>query len=431
MGSGDEAQDVLVRIRAMGSWENEMALTVADSVAAMLHPLFAPEAVIVRGRGSLPDEELRRADVVIVLDPLGRRPPGRSLGFSYHRRFAALPDAEQPRWLIPLDAGPIAAGAFAFHAPYRRAGRAKYALARLAARLGAPVWYRHVLWLSARSTPPLESWMGQTIGRPVRLGLARGAAGARPKPIAVALDAAGKAVAFAKLAREPERRDPLRREAHALKTLAERPETADLGPRLLGETEVVGTYVTLQEPLRGLRGPATLASAHDRFLRALGAGDHRRPVSTSAFVRNLGERATGADASMLRRLIALVEEVELPRVMVHGDFAPWNLRAEGSRLRAFDWEWWCEDGLPLVDALHHRLQSGFLLAGWSAVQAAGRLESEARSRPFGLTPQQTRAIQAISILDYVLHIAEDGYSPEPLAVRYRELLARILTAVGG
>ncbi len=409
-----------------------MAVRDLEPAAALLDLLLPADAVVVRARGTVPGaEELRRADAVIIVDPRGPGPPPvDGPGFPYHRRFAVLPDTEHPRWLIPLDSGRIAAGAFAFHAPYRRAARAKYIGARAAALLGAPLWHRHVLSLSARETPLVESWIAGTLGIPVRLGVARGAPGARPKPALIALDPAGGTVAFAKLGRNDHRRAALRREAMALDSLAARPGTVGLAPRLLGDVEVGGTYVTLQEPLGGKPGATALAGAHEVFLRALIAEGEPGSVGASAFARSVSERATGADAALLWRLTKALEGVRLPRAMVHGDFAPWNLRITRSGLRAFDWEWWCQDGLPLVDALHHQLQAGFLLESWTVQRASERLGADARTRPFRLGAPEAHAVQALAILDYVLHIAEDGYGEEPLASRYRELLARIVALAG-
>lgn len=46
---------------------------------------------------------------------------------------------------------------------------------------------------------------------------------------------------------------------------------------------------------------------------------------------------------------------ELPAGMVHGDFAPWNLRLQNGQLFVFDWEYAEACGNPLKDFLHFHL----------------------------------------------------------------------------
>lgn len=409
-------------------------ITSVGSGWEMLSHLFAPDTPVVHARAAVPnDESLRRAAAVLVVDPRDRGHARlNSLGFTYIRDFALMPDATLPRWLIPIGDSRASSGAFALHPPYGRAARTKYALARAAARVGAPIWYRHTLRLAARELPAVESWINEMCGVAVRLGFARGAFGARPKPGLIALDASGRPVAFGKLARESLRRSAVAREALALTTLASDPRTKGMGPRLLGGVELNGTYVTIQEPVPGRVGGAALSASHAIFLDALvaeGGQGRRRPVTSSEFMQALRDRATGEKSSLLTRLAAVLAVVELPPAITHGDFAPWNVRLdEAGVLRAFDWEWWCGDSLPLIDQLHHELQVAFLIGGRSGQNVASVLAGKASARPFGLEERETHAVHAVGILDYLLRIADDGYGHTPLARRYTELLTDVASA---
>ena len=55
----------------------------------------------------------------------------------------------------------------------------------------------------------------------------------------------------------------------------------------------------------------------------------------------------------LRSSIDLPTEILVPKFYLHGDFAPWNLRANKSMLRATDWEFFHENGWPLYDLFYY------------------------------------------------------------------------------
>src|SRR5213079_1842599 len=83
-----------------------------------------------------------------------------------------------------------------------------------------------------------------------------------------------------------------------------------------------------------------------------------------------------------------LEQISIPSTIVHGDFAPWNLRTHKRTISAFDWEYGELDGLPLIDETHFMLQLGFQMENWTPEQANHRLRDLAASRPLGLTPEQ-------------------------------------------
>lgn len=399
----------------------------------VLSHLFAPDTPMLHVRGARPEEaQLRDAGAVLLTDPPDRHPTRlRSLGFGYIRDFALIPNARVPRWLIPIGDGRTSSGAFALHPPFGRASRLKHAVGRVAARSGAPIWYRHTLRLAARETPPVESWTSDVCGTAVQLGFSRGAWGARPKPGLIVLDDKGRALAFGKLARERLRRSGVAREALALATLATDPRTRGMSPSLLADAELAGTRVTLQEPIPGRVGGASLSPSHARFLAALVTDQRPRPVASSAFVRDLRERVSADRAPLLRRLLESLSSVHLPPTTTHGDFAPWNLRIDDAGvLRAFDWEWCCVDGLPLIDELHHELQVSFLVRDRDGRQVAPALDAKASSCPFGLDPARVQGLHALGILGYMLRIAEDGYGDTLLARRYADALGHAVAKAG-
>ncbi len=389
--------------------------------------------VFVGKQRSLLDAEIPSAFGLVVLDP-SRDIVGRlgSRGFAYVREFAGVPQLRDARFLMPLDGGRAAAGVFELYAPYRPLARAKLAVARSVATLGVPLWGRERICVALREVPPLEATLREMFGGSwFRIGFSAGTPGGFPKPAFVAIDRAGRPLAFGKIADNPLRRHAIAREAGALSQLASR----NLSPELLFAGEIGGRLVTLQRPLDGVPGPRRLSEPHRRYLASLISSD-RRPAVTCEFVRTLEERIAARpgpprEAVIFSRLRPMLQEQVLPVAVIHGDFAPWNLRRRGEQMAAFDWEWWSGDGLPLIDEIHHTLQVGFLLEGWGVDRADAYLRSVATSLPLGLTEKQVYLVEALGLLDYYLRILEDGYSESGNPARpYGAVLARILTRLG-
>ena len=112
-----------------------------------------------------------------------------------------------------------------------------------------------------------------------------------------------------------------------------------------------GVFANVQTPLIGRPGPARMSPAHMRFLAALGGGEPR-DAAASTLLRSLPERMAekriGSLTQVATRAIEALRGAAFVPTVVHGDFAPFNLRMEGGVLRAFDWENAWLDGLPLL-----------------------------------------------------------------------------------
>jgi hypothetical protein len=61
------------------------------------------------------------------------------------------------------------------------------------------------------------------------------------------------------------------------------------------------------------------------------------------------------------KLAAAIAEQKVRRSLLHGDFAPWNLRSDRGKLMAIDWEWGSLDGLGGIDLGHGLLMTGNLV----------------------------------------------------------------------
>ncbi len=360
-------------------------------------------------------------------------------GFKYVRRFAALPNITAARWFIPLDTPAIAAAAFGVYSPTRLSARAKRTAARLAARVGLPVWYRDSVSIAQRQPPPLERHLAEGLATADELRLALSAGAPEParnrKASAALLKLDGSIVGFAKLAGSPLATTLLQREAAVLSALAHKPAMAGAVPRLLTAGEANGRYYLVQSPVAGRAAPARLTDAHQTFLINLQDGQPRPAVETE-FVRSLLPRLRqlGGEATALvpavERVMAALDGCLVPSTIVHGDFAPWNLRIrKGGGLAAFDWEYGRVDGLPAVDAAHHELQVGYNMHDWTPAEAARALETHAVDHP-NLLPRQVAALQDAYLLDVLTRLAEEGYGPADRMVRWhRDLLEGRLGAL--
>ena len=125
-----------------------------------------------------------------------------------------------------------------------------------------------------------------------------------------------------------------------------------------------------------------------------------------------------------------LQTMEVTSTIIHGDFAPWNLRIHEGRISAFDWEYGELDGLPLVDETHYLLQLGSQLHHWNIDQACECLSDIAAAKPLGMSEAQVRAIHAVYLIDSLVRLLNEGYDPEDeMLAWYRELLNRLMTKV--
>jgi hypothetical protein len=129
-------------------------------------------------------------------------------------------------------------------------------------------------------------------------------------------------------------------------------------------------------------------------------------------------------------ILPVLERMTIPATIVHGDFGPWNLRANGGRIFAYDWEYGQVDGLPMIDQFHHVLFCGYLFYRWDSRQGFRHLLELSASRPQGYTPRQARALATIYLLDMLARLLGEDYDPaDPMVVWFRDILTQ-LTPMG-
>lgn len=331
-------------------------------------------------------DRLRPGGVTIWL-PQGGAPPSpraiRAAGFEAPRHYAFLP-ARSGKVLLPLSEPRRTRVGLLLYVPGGRlkrfGARWLYRCPRLAqivcgrtaavARKPGPIG----------STLSLAGWLGARLGREV----AEVAVYASREKLTLQLQAADRrAFAVAKVADTPAAAQAVRREADTLRRLGRETGLREWLPAVLlddifGVPSGRGLVVTAQEWVGGasFRCSARLTDAHVAFLTALtrvGAKDIlvSRWAGLAELERRIEERASagedGAAAQdILRDVLRDLERARFRAHRIHGDFAPWNVRAVpgvAGSFRVVDWEASEAEGLPFYDAVFFAARVARLLRG--------------------------------------------------------------------
>jgi hypothetical protein len=350
-------------------------------------------------------------------------------GFFHVQRFIAIPGLTNLRWLIP--AGPRAAVIATAILP--RSHRLLARLERIALlgllRLGSSFWRSRLVTIASRRQPAvLGALDGLFPGHDLRVSVSAGTPGPMRKPTLACFDGEGSVLAYAKVATSWRPEALLQNESAMLRHINETPRLRGIAPRLLLDTIVDGRIMVVQSALPGRAPSQSLRAGHRRFLDVL-ESDEDLLVTESAFVRKLDNRLPAAGRAdelgpVLIEAKQALRGVRLPSTLMHGDFAPWNLREDRGYIRAFDWEYGVVDGLAGFDNLHYVWQTGLLLKKWDAATARSALESCARSQDDALDARQAKALVAIYLLHGLLDCLESGCDEtDLLAEAYRTALA--------
>lgn len=180
----------------------------------------------------------------------------------------------------------------------------------------------------------------------------------------------------AKVAVHATANEAIKKESHWLEKLSQSSTTARFLPQLLQHSTLKCKRhcLTMMSLPKGI-SPRTFGAAHHEFLRVLA---QQKPVFTEwkdseAHVRlkhRIRTTSLLVDDDTRQLWLEVVSEIEqltarsvLPNLMIHGDFAPWNLRQIDSDLFVFDWEYAETYGNPLQDFLHFHLMPTALRHG--------------------------------------------------------------------
>jgi hypothetical protein len=407
-------------------WFAEKLASMPNSGAPSVHVLWSDAASAL--------DRVAASDGVCAIN-CRRFPAEQFHSANYVRHFAALPSLRNARWLVPLDSPAVSSTGLSLYTPSRLSAKLKRGALRVAMRTRLPVWYRDHIWIAQRELPPIEAAVNplfpdQSVRWALSSGAPEGARNRKASALVIAPD--GKMLGFVKLARSEIARRILSQEAAVLEHFSKVPALAGTVPPFVFSGEIDVTRVLVQKPLAGVPAPLGLTTAHREFLKSLQSPLCVSAADTSTAAGLLG-RLRALDtlrpdlSAICERVLGELREFEVPMTIIHGDFAPWNLRIHNGKIGAFDWEYGEIHGLPLMDEIHYLLQCGWLLEQWTTQQALDCLDNLGKQRPLGLEPRQVETICTVYLLDTLARLLAEGYEDEEEVIAWHRRLLDCLT----
>jgi hypothetical protein len=195
-----------------------------------------------------------------------------------------------------------------------------------------------------------------------------GSPGALQKLTIYCPDSMGGLGKVAKVAVHVTANEAIIKEADWLEKLSHSVDTAKFIPHLLQHSSL--NYhrqsLTMKSLPKGV-SPKKFGTLHHRFLRVLAQqapvfSEWKDSVAHTRLKHRFNTIFPFVDDDARLMSHEVISEIEhltarslLPNLMVHGDFAPWNLRQIDADLIVFDWEYAESYGNPLQDFLHFHL----------------------------------------------------------------------------
>ncbi len=283
------------------------------------------------------------------------------------RSFRAVKKHGRLLLLLPENRGAAAQCLALYPAQTRFAKLAKAALGT-AIRIGVPgiLSRQELCWDDAA---PLPAFIRAQAGaEPFECGFLLGNPRAEGRRWIIAVLIHGRLSFVVKAGCTQRGNDLISAEIECLRSL---PASAKGCPTLRGT--LLGPVSALALDFVGGTSPPA-AGVEDRVAEILGSwlqhGHQFSLVQTAAWQEV--RRSAPAD------LVALAEtrctEKPFTAAIMHGDFAPWNIRAAGDHWTVIDWERGCLLGIPGWDWFHYWIQSNALVARKTECEILARLE---------------------------------------------------------
>ncbi len=356
-------------------------------------------------------------------------------------RFAVVPRAERPRFLVPLSS-PRAAAASVRR--YSRMRRPTTQVAREALALGlrtglAPLVFRDRLEIRSRPGPTdAESVIGllREIFRrdDVVAAIGVGQPGPNRKPTMQIFTPHGQPLGYVKMGWSEFTKRIVRNEADMLERWGTNPPRTFRVPRLLYRGPFRKLELSVTAPLPGaarrprpydrrppaeanrevasLGGVTTTPLADGPILPTL-----RGRLERTAFVPDLPHRDGVTDA--LDRLESDHGATVMAFGTWHGDWVPWNMAWVGDTLHVFDWEHG-RSGVPVgFDVVDFGFRVGQNLHSQDVATAIAEAESGAAGplAELGVPPEQVRLVANLYLAELAtraLEASADGAGVSPV-----------------
>jgi len=367
---------------------------------------------------------LRDDGVLVAIGKAARGDYHNGIALSLYKSYASLP-IEHPRIFVPLDSRRAALDGLSVHSPGSWRAQAALSLAKALRRLGLQ-WHlrRNVVNFYRRVEADackggLLEWLSQSLGYSLTdLVVYAGSESMRRKITALALADEGHANVVVKIADSPHGAEAIRQESEALAALADTPLASHV-PRLLLEGQHNGYTIQVQTKASGkrYRQIARLTGDHFQFLYRLTMMS-RQEVKVEDTMAWNDLKVAAEDPSyegmpdymlaVLNRILSgQCAQMKIVCNRIHGDFAPWNIRANRRQFFVFDWEDSQPLGLPFTDVFHFLYRQASLIGPW---HMAGRLLSEMKqaatilSQLTGIPVEQVEiSLQIWALREYLAH----------------------------
>jgi hypothetical protein len=302
------------------------------------------------------------SDVLSIADILKALEIDRGAATEKPDLYVVVPGNSGPRWLIPATS-PGAAAVLRAWRPYSLTGRVKWFVIRMAARAGITGLFPTVSsvtisrecsqrWFERCGIEALAKEMVIMVGNPHR----------DRKLTVFLLDAAYQIAAVLKVGLTPGGRLSVIREAEALRRL----EPYHWAPDFLAALPDQGAAAQRFVP-GNLPGNEFCPEYLDWLckLPLSGASLNLSDVASAmeAKLRPFADELQKSAPDLVNRCLSCLDlDADMPTMLVHGDFAPWNIRQrpDGSYVY-LDWEWASFTGLPAQDLLHYHFSKSRLL----------------------------------------------------------------------
>lgn len=359
------------------------------------------------------------------------------------KRFLALPSRHRPRWLLPENGAHFVSRGLDLYAPATLGGQAyKLGLLALAASGVGALFKSRVIIVNERADSVLAEVRKRLAdGATCSCAISCGTPGPDEKLTVQLMSRAGDVVAFAKIGETGRARALLMQEARMLEFLAGTSIAAQV-PQLIAQFEHEGCFVLMLTAVTGVTADNRFTGKHWRFLSRL-VLDQPINICTYLFdVKRLPQRLTVLHGGIVDTLSRAVTWLEAARAcicraaVVHGDFAPWNIRVDRAsvppEIFVFDWELGYEVGLPGWDVFHFIVQTDVLVRRRSAAAILRHLETlfgnqDARDYLLsaGLTSGDVKAL----LMAYLTDIIISGFEADPIRPPLQKARADLLELI--
>jgi len=335
---------------------------------------------------SLPDARMKYSPIMqMLLEP---SPEERGRGFASLRVRAGA-------WILVPRSKRLPRDGLAIYNPQRLRGKLAKRLLQFVPRFAPTIYLRSDAVADLCET--LRDCLG---GEAVDCAFYFRSPGLFSKTIVLALDAAGRAIAYVKFGSSSETNETLAHEGEVLDRLAKAHGLSACVPQVIGRTTWRGFPAMLLSA-----GPSTgtslvFGAAHRDFLEQLrSATQWSGPLHESAMWRTMTARKEALACRLeprwrdrydfiLHQAQHDIGDATVSFGLAHRDFVPWNIRADGAGdLFVFDWELASEQCTPAWDFFHFHLAARSVRARHFDI--ASLLTLAARARGDGIEPAET------------------------------------------